>query len=157
MVNRVINDGLDKYQRYRLKDVDAYRKKKAEWARSPEQRKLRTEYMRKWREKNRARNNEICRQSQKRNRHKHIARNWASHLKRKYGLTIQDYAAMLASQGNCCALCLGQFKNKRSTHVDHCHKTGKVRGILCTACNTMLGRVERATVKRVAEYLERAP
>ncbi len=57
---------------------------------------------------------------------------------RRYGLSGADYEAMLARQGGVCAIC--RRRSKRRLEIDHCHKTGKVRGLLCTNCNTALGR-----------------
>ncbi len=55
-----------------------------------------------------------------------------------YGLTIDDFNQILAKQNNCCAICEIEFTSTRFRHVDHCHKTNKVRGILCHSCNTSL-------------------
>jgi len=63
------------------------------------------------------------------------------HLKRLYGITLDDYNQMLTEQNDCCAICKttepggkhGKFM------VDHCHDTGKVRGLLCKRCNIGLG------------------
>lgn len=85
--------------RYRAKDVEAYRAKKAEYAKTPEQREKRRLYMQEWREKNRERHNELARQSHERNKHKHVMRNRNYFLKRKYGITHEDYERMLAEQG----------------------------------------------------------
>ncbi len=62
-------------------------------------------------------------------------------LKSKYGLSEDDYNSMLDDQGNSCALCDKSFSILSSNliHVDHCHKTGDVRGILCKDCNVGLG------------------
>lgn len=67
-----------------------------------------------------------------------------NHLKRKYGLTIQDWNNLLSAQNNACAICETQFSLENAKHrlyprVDHNHGTGKVRGLLCNACNTVLG------------------
>jgi hypothetical protein len=64
--------------------------------------------------------------------------NRKSHLKRKYGLTLEVYDAMLASQGGGCAIC----GNPNADNVDHDHATGKVRGILCFNCNIAVGQME---------------
>ncbi len=63
-------------------------------------------------------------------------------LKSKYGLTLEQYENMLNSQGGVCAICSKpetSHSNKKgpvdSLRVDHCHKTGKVRGLLCSECN----------------------
>ncbi|WP_333627851.1 endonuclease VII domain-containing protein [Stenotrophomonas cyclobalanopsidis] len=65
------------------------------------------------------------------------------HLVRKYGVTLADYGSMLHEQDGKCAICSApeaeQFKGV--FHVDHCHTTGKVRGLLCRGCNHMLGVV----------------
>jgi hypothetical protein len=64
----------------------------------------------------------------------------SAELKRQYGLTPADYATMLARQGNCCAICTRPFgQTTGDTHVDHCHTTGRVRGLLCRRCNRGLG------------------
>jgi hypothetical protein len=60
-------------------------------------------------------------------------------LKNKYGLTIEQYETLLALQGNSCSICQEPFSSSKDTHVDHCHTTGFVRGILCSNCNTALG------------------
>jgi hypothetical protein len=63
-------------------------------------------------------------------------------IKRKYGITIDDYERMLEDQGGGCAICgeTNPLKGKNYLCVDHCHTTGKVRGILCHDCNTGLGK-----------------
>ncbi len=54
----------------------------------------------------------------------------------KYGITLEDYYEMYSKQEGCCLLC-GDFYE--SLAVDHCHDTGKVRGLLCSCCNGGLG------------------
>ncbi len=69
---------------------------------------------------------------------------WRAHLRHKFGMTVEDYYRMVEAQGNRCAIC-GQpeqvtrnSKIKRLA-VDHDHRTGVVRGLLCQACNVGLG------------------
>lgn len=69
------------------------------------------------------------------------------YFKHTYGITKEEYAAMLKSQKGVCHLCK---KPETMIHlgktarlcVDHCHKTGKIRGLLCNACNHAIGRLE---------------
>jgi hypothetical protein len=58
------------------------------------------------------------------------------HLKHSYGITIADYMAMAEAQGNRCAICQNIGLDLA---VDHCHKSDKVRGLLCIPCNSILG------------------
>mgnify|MGYP003342963757 FL=1 len=63
---------------------------------------------------------------------------WSS-LKRKYGLSKNDYLSLLLTQNYRCKICNNILDNGSKTHVDHDHETGKVRGILCSKCNVGLG------------------
>ena len=59
--------------------------------------------------------------------------------KNKYGLKKEEYEEMFDTQNNSCAICKNVFTEINKGFVDHDHKTGKVRGILCTTCNSGLG------------------
>lgn len=76
----------------------------------------------------------------------------ASHLKRNYGLTEAERDAMVAAQRGLCVICLAA----PPVHVDHCHKTGRVRGVLCFNCNSAIGKLgdNPDAVRRAAAYLE---
>lgn len=74
----------------------------------------------------------------------------------KYGITLTQYEAMLERQGGKCALC-GEHGSSRVRRlaVDHCHKTDKVRGLLCVKCNTALARVEiPGWAKKAVAYIK---
>ena len=65
-------------------------------------------------------------------------------LKRAYGITFDEYEELLSKQDKKCAICgidnNGKYRNKpRAFAVDHCHTTGKIRGLLCSDCNTGIG------------------
>lgn len=79
------------------------------------------------------------------------------HLKRKYGITNGDYHEMLIKQGGKCAICFKKEPKHKRFDVDHCHKTGVVRGLLCTSCNRMLGHAGDSieTIKSALQYLKK--
>lgn len=65
------------------------------------------------------------------------------HLKYTYGISLDDYEVMRQQQQNKCACCGKHEKEtpRQRLFVDHCHKTGKIRALLCQHCNTALGMV----------------
>jgi hypothetical protein len=73
------------------------------------------------------------------------------HLSR-YGMTVKDYDDLYDQQGGLCKLCLCKSK----LVVDHCHLTGRVRGLLCTKCNTGLGKFndDIDMLKKAINYLK---
>jgi hypothetical protein len=77
----------------------------------------------------------------------------------KYGFPAREYRAMFERQGGKCALC-GEgekgWSRGRPLHVDHCHKTGRIRGLLCGDCNTALGRFgdDPTRLRAAIVYLE---
>ena len=64
------------------------------------------------------------------------------HYKRKYGISLEIYNQMLVDQKGVCKICGTKTPGVSINHfhVDHCHTTGVVRGLLCSHCNTGLGR-----------------
>jgi hypothetical protein len=77
-------------------------------------------------------------------------------LKQVYGLSLQDYEAMVAQQGGVCRVC--KTKPARPLFVDHCHANGKVRGLLCHPCNAALGfmRDDPVIAAAATDYLRDA-
>lgn len=81
-------------------------------------------------------------------------------FRKQYGISTRNYERMLLLQGGGCAICRRKPNAKaRTLAVDHCHKTGDVRGLLCYACNTALGAVgdNLAGVMRFVRYLRGLP
>lgn len=71
---------------------------------------------------------------------------------RAYGISPERYQEMLEAQCNRCAIC--EKENKRAMAIDHDHKTGMVRGLLCDTCNLSLGHIEReGFLKKALKYI----
>lgn len=90
--------------------------------------------------------------------HRKRARRW--HLKASYGMGLDDYDKMVDQQNGRCAVCEElptDRKARSSLVVDHCHNTGKVRGLLCDLCNTAIGKMrdDADLVLKAARYLQR--
>jgi hypothetical protein len=79
------------------------------------------------------------------------------HLRRKFGLTLNKYAEMLLDQEGLCAICkIHQNVSGKALAVDLCHKTGKIRGLLCFKCNTAIGKMndDIEMLKKAIAYLQ---
>jgi hypothetical protein len=80
------------------------------------------------------------------------------HMMKNYGLDFKDYQKMLEAQGHKCAICGSPPPNNRKTRlaIDHCHKTGKVRGLLCDRCNRSIGLLKDnvSILQKAIEYLK---
>jgi recombination endonuclease VII len=76
---------------------------------------------------------------------------------RKYGLTQEQYDQLLASQAGRCAACGTDEPGAKGWCIDHCHKSGRVRALLCSRCNVILGWVDEdpAVLRSLADWLER--
>ena len=94
------------------------------------------------------------------NRDAEAARKKVRYYESKYGLATDDVARMIKAQGNRCLCCKTLFGLMRAhqPRVDHCHKTGRVRGILCDHCNMVLGNVHDnpELLRALARYLEQS-
>jgi hypothetical protein len=71
-----------------------------------------------------------------------------------YGLSLEEFNALAAAQNGRCAICF-EVPTGRGFHVDHCHLTGRIRGLLCRGCNLALGQMkdDPARLVRAADYL----
>lgn len=86
-------------------------------------------------------------------------------LKKRFGISLEEYQLMLENQNNLCAICGRpertvdhRTKKVRSLAVDHNHNTGKVRGLLCTDCNRALGLLQdsKDVLQNALAYLDGA-
>lgn len=76
------------------------------------------------------------------------------HFSIRYGITVEDYERLFKKQRGRCAICRRPCEKFRMP-VDHCHRTGRVRGLLCTYCNTRLAWIEEAPnrLSKIVAYL----
>ena len=77
------------------------------------------------------------------------------HLQARYGITLGAWQEMFDRQGGKCPGCGSPLEAGFKTHVDHCHKTGRVRGLLCKECNLALGNVNDSidVLRNLIQYL----
>jgi hypothetical protein len=80
-----------------------------------------------------------------------------NHLRVRYGLSIEEFEQLLVEQDGQCALCRTTSPGGRwnSFHVDHCHDTGRIRGLLCHGCNAALGQLgdDKGGLRRALSYV----
>jgi hypothetical protein len=83
-------------------------------------------------------------------------RKWECHLKNAYGLSVEKYNSMSEEQDHKCFICgsIPSGKSKKLV-VDHCHKTGEIRKLLCITCNVQLSKFESNPdfVQKIIQYL----
>lgn len=94
-----------------------------------------------------------CKKCESARHHQNPVKHNATRRNRMYGITDEQYKAMLLAQSGACAICGGSKK----LSVDHCHNTGLFRGILCFHCNTAIGHLgdSFSRVIKAASYLRK--
>lgn len=101
---------------------------------------------------------ELARERSKRFQERNPNYHRNTNLRLNYNLSPEQYDAILTSQNGVCAICELSCSSGRRLAVDHCHSTGVIRGLLCTNCNTGLGRYQDSSklLRRAAQYLDTA-
>lgn len=132
--NRIYNkNSHDSDPLRRVRNHEKYHKEHKEYC---------NEKSREWRKNNKERQREANRKYREKNRDKMREKDFKYSLT-KFGLTLEDYTGMYSEQEGKCKICGIDENNllpKSKLGIDHCHTTGKVRGLLCTNCNTGLGQ-----------------
>jgi len=84
-------------------------------------------------------------------------RHWIIDIRKRYGITEAQYNLMLQAQNYVCAICEKPCSARKRLGVDHCHKTRKVRGLLCVKCNNAVGLFndDPNIARKAAEYLSK--
>lgn len=114
------------------------------------------EASKKWRDKNKDYNTQRHRKWVNENPDK-VAKIELGRLKKKFGMTIQQFEEMVMAQDGTCAICKQPCRIRSRLSVDHDHETGKIRGLLCSSCNSAIGLFleNPVALRRAAEYLEK--
>ncbi|MCU1375875.1 MAG: hypothetical protein JWO68_3161 [Actinomycetia bacterium] len=148
--------------------VDFYADAGAKDGRRPECKMCTAARRKRWYEANRSREIARVKAWQDANSERHLAnqrarrarpevkaKDRAGHLRRKFGITPEEYDAMLAAQGGGCAICKKSPRDDISLHVDHDHVTGRVRALCCFDCNAGLGKFgeDIARLRAAISYL----
>ena len=104
----------------------------------------------------RKKNPEIYRKASLKNWHSLDAKKKQQRWIKRYGISAEQYYEMLAQQKNVCKICGQKCSTKQTLCVDHCHKTKKIRGLLCIKCNTSLGMLndDVSLFYKAIEYLK---
>lgn len=111
-----------------------------------------------WYRENREKARGAARRRAGENRGKYTEHQWASRIKSRYGVTREEYERMVAAQEGKCKICgrgdTGRVGSKWP--IDHDHKTGQVRGLLCVTCNSLLGHAKDSPgiLRSAIEYLD---
>jgi hypothetical protein len=116
--------------------------------------KSKLEYNREWRKNNLEKVREYYKLYWEKNRESKRIYNRAAGLRRKYGLTIEEFDCMVRAQSGCCLLCKRPLGD--DMYIDHNHETGRVRGVLHQTCNSGIGFLgdDAQMCRLAAEYLE---
>lgn len=146
----------DSIERQRARDLVGFRKKRSAQARkrlgSVEARRRRALYMRDWRKRNPNKPLEYARRyAQGPHREKYLQAKRHRHM-RERGCSPEQYVENYNKQAGCCLICNRQMRRLR---IDHDHKTGMFRGLLCDTCNCGLGmfRDSSELLRKAAEYI----
>ena len=144
--------------RRRAKDPELANAKNREWAN--ENRERFRELVRNAGARYRIKNKEAIKEIGKRWRTNNPGIVRAAVLRRNFGIAPLQLAAAIYFQGERCAICrdrlrLGEKKQKSTVHVDHCHRTGRFRGVLCVGCNSAIGKLndDPCVLERAASYV----
>ena len=146
--------GYEKKRRNSVAGKASKKRRDEKYRNKPENKVAMRLYGQKYRKNNRKRrlvNNKRYKQSEK-----GIAARRRD-LIRVYGITIEQHNQMLEQQNGVCAICGGLNKNGKNLGIDHCHRTNKVRGLLCMKCNLTLGAVDDSIelLANAIRYLEK--
>lgn len=152
-VSKAAKEKKAQYQRaYRAKNTEKVRQERREY--NARNREMKRQYDKEYAAKNKEKRYRVSTEWRKNNPQKWLA----IRLKHRYGITPDQMLATMKKQNHSCAICgTANFNNRgRCLDVDHCHATGRVRGMLCSNCNAAIGLMKDnpSVLRAAATYLE---
>ena len=127
--------------KYKTQCKTCFGKRQQAYQKTPAGREVAKKTYKKWRAENLELARKLSREGNKQARKTDPRRFKSYDLKRRYGIPLEQYEALLAAQHGTCAICCAPEPGGRGMfHVDHCHTSLKIRGLLCTHCNAGLGQ-----------------
>lgn len=146
---------------HQIKPVDSFSRHRANHdGRQSQCRECVAAYGRTYRRQNRDEIAAYKKKYRRQNRDKIAARDRTHRYRTKYGLSVEQYDAMVIAAGGRCEICKlpppadNKVEGNRVLHVDHDHETGQVRGLLCSACNRSIGLIGDEHLAAAAAYIE---
>ena len=99
----------------------------------------------------------VCKTSHVKHKLKRNLYNKKYNIEKNYKISYNSYLTLIKSQNGNCQICKNILKIDKNTHLDHCHYTGKIRGVLCGKCNTGIGQFNDSTelLKSALKYLKK--
>jgi hypothetical protein len=141
---------------WRANNPDRHAENQRKWAANNKEKRAASN--KKWSAGNRAQKSGAQRAYRSENHDRVTSQASAGHRLRKYGITQEQFNDMLSAQNSACSICgTKEPKGRNNTfHVDHCHTTQRVRGLLCHKCNVGLGHFKDspAALRTAATYIE---
>lgn len=103
-----------------------------------------------------ANNREKYKQYAKKSKITNKDKNRNSYYLKRFGITLEEFNSLATAQNNLCKICNNPERTHKNLNVDHCHVTGKIRGLLCTSCNTALGLFKdlKSNLEQAIQYLD---
>ena len=149
----MIVDGLDSRIKRDSVWADKNAKRRERYNNDPEFRAKRQREAKAWRDRNYAK----WKKQSLASYHRHRPRIIKARAAKRHGITLELYESLLEIHKGCCGICGNPCATKRSLAIDHDHRTGKVRGLLCQKCNHGIGLFHDnpSRLRQAADYLER--
>ncbi len=136
---------------------DYYLRSKAKGWISAKCKKCQLAYYSNWIKNKPGKHAQYSRAQRVKNPSKFKAKAHKARLRYLYDISVDQFDSMFRGQNGACAICGKQNLNGRRLCIDHDHKTGKVRGLLCSPCNGFLGQIDddKSAALKAIQYLEK--